>query len=133
MDLMAACCHRTKAIARATLRPPPRGFFFAVDGDIYPNDLRGLPGAALVRGDSRCLEIACASIIAKVLRDRYMAQLSEAHTEFGWASNKGYATKTHIEAIAQHGLSPHHRPKPAQNALLHMQEKQTAAAGGGSD
>ncbi len=64
---------------------------------------------AIVGGDARCFSIACASIVAKVTRDRLMERLDTRHPEYGWARNKGYPTGTHLSAIREHGPSAHHR------------------------
>ncbi|HUQ79496.1 MAG TPA: ribonuclease HII [Gemmatimonadaceae bacterium] len=64
---------------------------------------------AVVRGDARCHSIACASIIAKVTRDRLMRQLSERYPTYRWAQNSGYATADHVAGLASAGLTPHHR------------------------
>lgn len=63
----------------------------------------------VVGGDGKSLAIACASIIAKVTRDRIMTRLSRAHPGFGWASNKGYATLDHRLALLDRGRTVHHR------------------------
>ena len=68
-----------------------------------------VPAVALVKGDGRSLSIAAASIIAKVTRDRMMVQLSEEYPAYKWASNKGYGTKDHQQALAEHGVTAHHR------------------------
>jgi len=64
---------------------------------------------AIVGGDLRCISIACASILAKVVRDDLMARLDRRYPEYGWASNKGYPTGPHLEAIREHGPTAHHR------------------------
>lgn len=64
---------------------------------------------ALVKGDSRSVSIASASIVAKVVRDRLMAEYAELYPEYGFAGHKGYPTKAHKEAIALYGPSPIHR------------------------
>lgn len=63
----------------------------------------------VVKGDSLYLPIAAASILAKTYRDDYMVQLHQQHPAYGWDVNKGYPTKAHREAIAQHGVTEHHR------------------------
>jgi ribonuclease HII len=68
-----------------------------------------IPHTAVVRGDARCHSIACASIIAKVTRDRLMRQLSERYPTYRWAQNSGYATADHVAGLASAGLTPHHR------------------------
>lgn len=64
---------------------------------------------SVVKGDGRCASIAAASIIAKVERDALMERLDSAYPAYGFASNKGYASASHIEAIRACGLSPVHR------------------------
>ena len=64
---------------------------------------------AVVKGDSKCYAIACASIVAKVTRDRLMQSLASRHPVYAWERNAGYGTAHHLHALAQHGLSAHHR------------------------
>ncbi len=63
----------------------------------------------VVKGDAKCASIAAASIVAKVARDRYMAEQAAIYPVYGWESNKGYASKQHTDAIAEFGLTPLHR------------------------
>jgi ribonuclease HII len=63
----------------------------------------------IVRGDKLCLSIACASIIAKVTRDRIMVDLDRLHPGYGLADHKGYGTKKHMSSLQQNGPSPIHR------------------------
>ena len=67
------------------------------------------PYTAIVDGDARVYSIACASVVAKVVRDRMMAMLAARYPAYGWERNQGYATKEHRDAIRAHGLTPHHR------------------------
>jgi ribonuclease HII len=67
------------------------------------------PYTAIVDGDARVYTIACASVIAKVVRDRMMQRLAVRYPEYGWEHNAGYATSEHRAAIRAHGLTPHHR------------------------
>lgn len=78
-----------------------------VDGNRCP-DLP-CPAETLVKGDARSLSVAAASIIAKVTRDRLMITLAEEHPGYGWERNKGYGTREHAHAIAQLGVTSHHR------------------------
>ena len=64
----------------------------------------------VVKGDSKCADIAAASILAKVTRDRYMLELDKEYPMYGFAKHKGYGTKEHYAAIREHGMSPAHRP-----------------------
>ena len=63
----------------------------------------------IVRGDKLCLSIACASIIAKVTRDRIMVELDQLHPGYGLADHKGYGTRKHVSCLRQNGPSPIHR------------------------
>jgi len=64
---------------------------------------------AVVQGDGRCFTIACASILAKVTRDRLMHSLASRHPHYGWERNVGYPTPEHILALDGAGVTPHHR------------------------
>ncbi len=64
---------------------------------------------AVVGGDAIVHSIACASIVAKVCRDRLMTRLAARYPEYGWERNMGYATREHREAVRRCGLTPHHR------------------------
>jgi len=64
---------------------------------------------AIVGGDRCCYSIACASIVAKVRRDRFMVRLSRRYPAYGWERNVGYGTPEHRRALAHHGLTPWHR------------------------
>ena len=64
---------------------------------------------AVVGGDRRCYSVACASIIAKVTRDRLMTSLSARYPAYGWANNAGYGTPVHLAALRSAGLTAHHR------------------------
>lgn len=79
-----------------------------VDGNLKIPDLI-VPQKAIIAGDSLCLSIACASIVAKIERDRIMANYSEIYPQYNFAQNKGYATKEHRTLIRQYGCSPIHR------------------------
>jgi ribonuclease HII len=67
------------------------------------------PYTAIVDGDARCYSIACASVVAKVVRDRMMALLAARYPGYGWERNQGYATREHRLAIRRQGLTPFHR------------------------
>lgn len=76
------------------------------------NPLPGLEPARhtfLVGGDAKVLSIACASIVAKVTRDRLMERLATRYPEYGWEHNRGYATADHLAALRRLGPTPHHR------------------------
>ena len=79
-----------------------------IDGNMIPDGLLCM-ATALVKGDSRSLSIAAASIVAKVARDRIMVDLAQQHPGYGWERNAGYPTKVHREALLKLGVTPHHR------------------------
>lgn len=68
-----------------------------------------VPQEAIIKGDAKSVSIAAASILAKVTRDHIMYEYDEKYPEYGFASNKGYGTKAHIEAIREYGMSDIHR------------------------
>ena len=78
-----------------------------IDGKFVPQIT--CPAQNVIKGDSKSLSIAAASIIAKVHRDKIMATLHEDHPHYGWDRNAGYGTAQHLEGIRQHGITPHHR------------------------
>lgn len=78
-----------------------------VDGNRCPKWER--PSVAIVAGDAKCRSIAAASIVAKVTRDRIMADYAEAHPGYGWESNRGYPTPDHRRALRELGATPLHR------------------------
>ncbi len=81
-----------------------------VDGNRIANFEQQVgPYTAIVGGDARVYSIACASVIAKTVRDRMMHRLAVRYPQYGWERNAGYATKEHRDAIRAHGLTPHHR------------------------
>ena len=79
-----------------------------IDGNRLPPGL-SCPARAIVKGDSRSLSIAAASIVAKVTRDRIMAVLSDRHPGYGWERNAGYGTAEHLAALRHLGVSTEHR------------------------
>ncbi len=96
------CMH--EALKKLALQPQHvivDGHYFKPFGDV--------PHQCLVQGDARFASIAAASILAKTARDAYMEQLHELHPVYHWARNKGYGTRAHQLALAQHGPSPYHR------------------------
>jgi ribonuclease HII len=68
-----------------------------------------IPHTAIVHGDARCFSIACASIVAKVTRDRLMANLAVRYPAYTWERNVGYTTRAHIRGLDASGITPHHR------------------------
>lgn len=97
---------RAMAMAVGQLWPAPD--YLLIDGPIRLAALL-TPQQPVIRGDSLCLSIAAASILAKVTRDRYMIELDARYPEYGFAQHKGYGTPQHLAALASHGPSPVHR------------------------
>jgi ribonuclease HII len=96
-----------QAMRQAVLALVPLPDLVLVDAFRIPD----LPMAqrGVVHGDARCSAIAAASIVAKVLRDRLMADLHETDPRYRFDRHKGYATPEHLRAVARHGYSPAHR------------------------
>lgn len=92
--------------------------YVLVDGNMLPRDLT-LPAETVIKGDGRSVSIAAASIMAKVCRDCVMLSLAQQHPGYGWETNMGYGSKSHIEALQKQGVTPHHRRsfKPVHNML----------------
>jgi len=67
------------------------------------------PHETIVKGDTSVYPIACASIVAKVLRDGLMARLDRRYPGYGWSANAGYPAPLHLDALARLGVTPHHR------------------------
>ena len=78
------------------------------------------PHQAIIDGDARCHSIAAASVIAKTIRDLLMERLSARHPVYCWASNKGYATPEHLDALQLYGPTRHHRWSFAPVAQLEL-------------
>ena len=78
-----------------------------IDGNQYPKT--GVKEITIVKGDSKCMSVAAASIIAKVSRDRFMMEIAEKYPEYQFSKHKGYGTKLHYEMIEKYGVSPVHR------------------------
>ncbi|AIL44338.1 ribonuclease HII [Elizabethkingia anophelis] len=82
--------------------------FILVDGNRF-HPYNYIPHQCVVKGDSKVLSIAAASILAKDYRDRLMEKLHEEYPQYGWAKNVGYPTKAHRDAIREFGPTPYHR------------------------
>jgi ribonuclease HII len=95
------------AMKRALLRLGHWGYAL-IDGP-FPPEFHGEAAEGIIDGDALCPSIACASILAKTVRDDLMCRLAKRHPEFGWDSNAGYGTPIHREALARLGPTPHHR------------------------
>lgn len=93
-----------RAIAKLRLTPQ----HILVDGNRFKpyNDILH---TCVVKGDSKFMSIAAASILAKTYRDEYMIKLHQKFPNYDWDTNKGYPTRTHRKAIKKYGITPHHR------------------------
>ena len=99
------------AMRRALARVPDRlgcePNHVLIDGK--PLRTLGVVHTAVVKGDAKCYAIACASIVAKVTRDRLMHALAARYGGYAWERNSGYGTAAHRAALDERGLTPHHR------------------------
>lgn len=109
IDVMGMTAALTTAFQRAVASIETAGVHpdvVLLDGNPLHMDKREVN---VVKGDGKCASIAAASIVAKVERDELMCRLASEYPEYGFESNKGYASKEHIEAIKKYGLTPVHR------------------------
>ncbi len=96
------------AMKRAVERLNIKADFAYIDGNTMPPiDIKG---ECVVKGDAKSMSIACASILAKVSRDRLMLKYAEEYPQYGFEKHKGYGTKLHTEALKEYGPCPVHRP-----------------------
>lgn len=93
-----------KALAKLSIKPE----HILVDGNRF-RSFNNIPHTCVVKGDALFMSIAAASVLAKTHRDEYMKRLHEEFPAYDWASNKGYPTLAHREAIKKHGITEHHR------------------------
>lgn len=117
-----------KAMQESILKLNPQPEYIIVDGNaplIHRNGIKNnggkiftkkeieilnsIPNASIVKGDSKFMSIAAASILAKTYRDEYMNQIHEEFPMYNWKQNKGYPTKEHREAIQKYGVTKYHR------------------------
>ena len=80
-------------------------------------DTLGIPYKSIIHGDAISYSIACASIIAKVTRDRMLREYDKEYPEYGFAKHKGYGTAAHMQAIRENGLCPIHRRSFVKNII----------------
>ena len=95
------------AMNRAIAQLSPQPMLALIDGN--RNTGIAVPSRCIVGGDGKCADIAAASVLAKVTRDRYMHQMAETYPQYGFEKHKGYETKAHDEALLEHGPCPIHR------------------------
>ncbi len=95
------------AMNRAIARLSPQPELALIDGNRDSGIT--IPSRCIVKGDAKCADIAAASILAKVSRDRYMLEMAERYPEYAFEQHKGYGTKLHYERLREYGPSPIHR------------------------
>ncbi|ROS01034.1 RNase HII [Sinobacterium caligoides] len=111
--LQATMLAMTRAVEALPIQPDR----VLVDGNRTP--VWRYQSEAIIKGDGKVAEISAASILAKVTRDRELVELDKRHPEYGFAGHKGYPTKKHLDAIAEHGVLIEHRRSfgPVKRAL----------------
>ena len=102
------------AIDKLQIKPE----FIIVDGNRFESK-KEIPYRCIIKGDSKYMSIAAASILAKVYRDEIMLKYSKQFPEYGFQTNSGYGTKEHLSALKNYGITPIHRKsfKPVHNIL----------------
>ena len=102
--LRASITGMHRAIASLKVRPQS----LLIDGNRFYK-YEDIPHTCIVKGDAKFANIAAASILAKTHRDEYMLKLAAEYPQYGWERNMAYPTKEHRRAIAEFGVTPHHR------------------------
>ena len=102
--LNASITGMQRAVRRLGVKPE----FLLIDGNRFKpfDDYRY---QCVVKGDATYASIAAASVLAKTYRDEHMRRLAQEFPQYGWEKNMGYPTKEHVQAIIEHGYTPHHR------------------------
>ena len=102
--LQASITGMHRAIAQLKTTPE----FIIVDGNKFKN-YKEIPHKTIIKGDSKFLSIAAASVLDKTYRDEYMEKIHLEYSDYNWQKNKGYPTKEHREAIRNFGVTKYHR------------------------
>lgn len=97
------------AMCRAIEQLGCKADYVLIDGNRFPPMLK-TQGKCIIKGDSKSMSVAAASILAKVTRDRLLMEYAEKFPQYGFEKHKGYGTKLHIEAIKKYGVTDVHRP-----------------------
>tara|TARA_R110000823_G_scaffold35788_2_gene98278 strand:+ start:1113 stop:1712 length:600 start_codon:yes stop_codon:yes gene_type:complete len=97
-----------KAMQESILKLNPTPLYIIVDGNRF-KPLNNIPFSTIIKGDSKYMSIAAASVLAKTYRDEYMNKIHEEFPMYNWKKNKGYPTKEHREAIRKYGPTKYHR------------------------
>lgn len=97
-----------KAMQECITKLNPIPSYIIVDGNRF-KPINNIPYSTIVKGDSKYISIAAASVLAKTYRDEYMDKIHEEFPMYNWKQNKGYPTKEHREAIRKYGATKYHR------------------------
>lgn len=97
-----------KAMQESILKLNPKPLYIIVDGNRF-KPVENIPHTTIIKGDSKYMSIAAASVLAKTYRDEYMNKIHEEYPMYNWKQNKGYPTKEHREAIRKYGTTKYHR------------------------
>ena len=97
-----------KAMQECILKLNPIPLYIIVDGNRF-KPVADIPHSCIIKGDSKYMSIAAASVLAKTYRDEYMNRIHEEFPMYNWKQNKGYPTKEHREAIRKYGTTKYHR------------------------
>ena len=97
-----------KAMQESIVKLNPTPLYIIVDGNRF-KPVGDIPYSTIVKGDSKYMSIAAASVLAKTYRDEYMDKIHEEFPMYNWKQNKGYPTKEHREAIRKYGTTKYHR------------------------
>lgn len=97
-----------RAMQESILKLTPTPLYIIVDGNRF-KPVNNIPHSCIIKGDSKYLSIAAASVIAKTYRDEYMDSIHKEFPMYNWKQNKGYPTREHREAIRKYGVTKYHR------------------------
>jgi ribonuclease HII len=97
------------AMTRAVEQLSVNADYVLIDGNRFPPQIK-TDGECVIKGDSKSMSIAAASILAKVTRDRLLLEYAEKYPQYGFEKHKGYGTKAHVDAIKEFGVTEIHRP-----------------------
>ncbi|WP_159800056.1 ribonuclease HII [Flavobacterium sp. MK4S-17] len=97
-----------KAMQECITKLSPAPQYIIVDGNRF-KPVNNIPYSCIIKGDSKYLSIAAASVLAKTYRDEYMNRIHEEYPMYNWKKNKGYPTLEHREAIRKYGITKYHR------------------------
>jgi len=97
-----------KAMQQCIHKLSPTPLYIIVDGNRF-KPIENIPHSCIIKGDSKYMSIAAASVLAKTYRDEYMNRIHEEFPMYNWKQNKGYPTKEHRDAIREFGTTKYHR------------------------